>query len=65
MPAAGPSFFAHILHPTFNVDVDDATEVIDRFSHHTLAVSKGTQRLRDIFGGIHEVRLGEYRRQLC
>ncbi|KAG1897768.1 uncharacterized protein F5891DRAFT_1241567 [Suillus fuscotomentosus] len=57
MPAAGPSFFAHIFHPAFNVDLDDATEVIDRFSHHTLAVSKGTQSLRDVFGCIREVRL--------
>jgi sorting nexin-9/18/33 len=60
MPAAGPSFFAHVFHPAFNVDVDDATEVIDRFSRHTLAVGKGTQSLRNIFGRIREVRLGEY-----
>lgn len=58
MPAAGPSFFAHVFHPAFNVDVDDATEVIDRFSRHTLAVGKGTQNLRNIFGRIREVRLG-------
>ncbi|KAG1846117.1 hypothetical protein C8R48DRAFT_779611 [Suillus tomentosus] len=57
MPAAGPSFFAHIFHPAFNVDLDAATEVIDRFSRHTLAVSKGTQSLRDVFGCIREVRL--------
>lgn len=57
MPAAGPSFFAHVFHPAFNVDVDDATEVIDRFSRHTLAVGKGTQNLRNIFGRIREVRL--------
>ncbi|KAG1729161.1 hypothetical protein EDB19DRAFT_1897298 [Suillus lakei] len=57
MPAAGPSFFAHVFHPAFNVDVDDATEVIDRFSRHTLAVSKGTQSLRNIFGRIREARL--------
>ncbi|KAG2054042.1 hypothetical protein BDR06DRAFT_955618 [Suillus hirtellus] len=65
MPAAGPSFFAHVFHPAFNVDLDDATEVSDRFSRHTLAVSKGTQSLRDVFGCIREVRLGEYGRQLC
>ncbi|KAG1870008.1 hypothetical protein F4604DRAFT_1773130 [Suillus subluteus] len=57
MPAAGPSFFAHVFHPAFNVDVDDATEVIDRFSRHVLAVDKGTQNLRNIFGRIREVRL--------
>ncbi|KAG1823067.1 hypothetical protein EV424DRAFT_1538717 [Suillus variegatus] len=45
MPAAGPSFFAHVFYPAFNVDVDDATEVIDCFSRHTLAVGKGTQSL--------------------
>ncbi|KAG1753610.1 uncharacterized protein EDB91DRAFT_1044009 [Suillus paluster] len=57
MPAAGPSFFAHVFHPAFNVDVDDATEAIDRFSRHTLAVGKGTERLRNKFGGIREARL--------
>ncbi|KAG0697584.1 hypothetical protein DFH29DRAFT_142761 [Suillus ampliporus] len=57
MPTAGPSFFAHVFHPAFNVDVDDATEVIDRFSRHTLAVGKGTQNLRNIFGRIREARL--------
>ncbi|KAG1823450.1 uncharacterized protein BJ212DRAFT_1262371 [Suillus subaureus] len=57
MPAAGPSFFAHVFHPAFNVDVDDATEAIVRFSRHTLVVGKGTQSLRNIFGRIREVRL--------
>ncbi|KAG2342303.1 hypothetical protein BDR05DRAFT_357037 [Suillus weaverae] len=57
MPAAGPSFFAHVFHPAFNVDVDDATEAIDCFSRHTLAVGKGTQSLRNIFGRIREARL--------
>ncbi|KAG2154261.1 uncharacterized protein EDB93DRAFT_1248458 [Suillus bovinus] len=57
MPAAGPSFFAHVFHPAFNIDVDDATEVIDRFGRHTLAVGKGMQSLRNIFGRIREVRL--------
>ncbi|KAG2136655.1 hypothetical protein DEU56DRAFT_887439 [Suillus clintonianus] len=57
MPAAGPSFFAHVFHPAFNVDVDDATEATDRFSRHTLAVGKGTQNLRNIFGRIREARL--------
>ncbi|KAG1876978.1 hypothetical protein C8R48DRAFT_768545 [Suillus tomentosus] len=57
MPAAGPSFFAHVFHPAFNVDLDDATEVIDRFSRHTLAVGKSTQSLRNVFGRIREVRL--------
>jgi sorting nexin-9/18/33 len=65
MPAAGPSFFANVFHPAFNVDVDDATEVIDRFSCHTLAVGKGTQSLRNIFGRIREVRLGEYEHVGC
>lgn len=59
MPAAGPAFFAHVFHPAFNVDVDDASEVIDRFSRHTLAVGKGTQSLRNIFGCIREARQGE------
>ncbi|KAG1852653.1 hypothetical protein C8R48DRAFT_676150 [Suillus tomentosus] len=50
MPAAGPSFFAHVFHPAFNVDVEDATEVIDRFSRHTLAkTSDGLQIVADLY----------------
>jgi len=60
MPAAGPAFFAHVFHPAFNVDLDDATEVVNRFSRHIRAVGKGTQGLRNIFGRLREARLGEH-----
>ncbi|KAG1845057.1 hypothetical protein C8R48DRAFT_780066 [Suillus tomentosus] len=44
--ALPPLFFAHVFHPTFNVDVN----VIDRFSRHTLAkTSDGLQIVADLY----------------
>ncbi|KAH0826616.1 hypothetical protein J3R83DRAFT_4980 [Lanmaoa asiatica] len=40
MRAAGPSFFAHIFHPAFNVDIQDASETIEKFDNHVRAVGK-------------------------
>lgn len=59
MPPAGPSFYAHVFHPAFNVDADEASETVDRFQTHTRAVGKGVQGLRNIFGRVREARLGE------
>ncbi|KAH7913117.1 hypothetical protein BJ138DRAFT_1002980 [Hygrophoropsis aurantiaca] len=55
--AAGPAFFAHVLHPDFNVDVDEAAAAVDRFHNHTRGVGKAVQALRNVFGRIREVRL--------
>ncbi|KAF8190373.1 hypothetical protein K438DRAFT_1907183 [Mycena galopus ATCC 62051] len=59
MPAAGPSFYARVFHPDFNVDAEDATESVDRFDTHTRAIGKGVQGLRNIFGRVREARVAE------
>jgi sorting nexin-9/18/33 len=55
---SGPSFYAHVFHPAFNLDVEDAEEAVDRFNAHTRVVGKGVQALRNIFGTIREARAG-------
>ncbi|CAK5261888.1 unnamed protein product [Mycena citricolor] len=57
MPAAGPTFYARVFHPEFNVDADEASEAVDRFDTHTRAVGKGVQGLRNIFGRVREARI--------
>ncbi|KAF7318958.1 SH3 and PX-domain-containing 3 [Mycena chlorophos] len=57
MPAAGPSFYARVFHPDFNVDADEAGEAVERFDTHTRAVGKGVQGLRNIFGRVREARI--------
>ncbi|KAG6854104.1 hypothetical protein C0991_010518 [Blastosporella zonata] len=57
MPAAGPTFYARVFHPSFNVDAEDAQEAVDRFEAHTKAVGKGVQGLRNIFGRVREARV--------
>ncbi|KAF7360444.1 Sorting nexin lst-4 [Mycena venus] len=57
MPAAGPSFYARVFHPEFNVDAEDATDAVDRFDTHTRAIGKGVQGLRNIFGRVREARI--------
>ncbi|PIL23132.1 hypothetical protein GSI_14441 [Ganoderma sinense ZZ0214-1] len=57
LPAKGPSFFANVYHPAFNVDAEEASEAIDRFMNHTRAVGKGVQGLRNIFGKVREARV--------
>lgn len=58
MLPAGPSFYAHVLHPAFNLDSEDATEAVDRFVEHTRAVGKGVQGLRSTFGKVREASIG-------
>jgi len=58
LPPAGPSFYAQVFHPAFNVDAEDAAEAADRFYNHTQAVGKGVQELRNIFGRVREARVG-------
>ncbi|KAI0761285.1 PX-domain-containing protein [Trametes elegans] len=57
LPPKGPSFYANVYHPAFNVDADEASEAIDRFVNHTRAVGKGVQSLRNIFGKVREARV--------
>ncbi|KAF8174106.1 hypothetical protein BJ912DRAFT_1024773 [Pholiota molesta] len=56
-PAAGPSFYARIYHPAFNVDLEDAEDTIKSFKKHTRAVGKGVQSLRNVFGRVREARI--------
>lgn len=58
LPPAGSTFFSQVYHPAFNVDVDEASETLDRFDSHTRAVGKGVQGLRNIFGRVREARVG-------
>ena len=58
MCAAGPSFFAHVFHPAFNFDIQDASETIERFDNHVRAVGKGVQGLRNTFNRVREARIG-------
>lgn len=60
LPPAGPSFYAHVFHPAFNLDLEDAEEAITKFSTHTRAVGKGVQGLRNIFGRVREARIGQF-----
>jgi sorting nexin-9/18/33 len=60
MRAAGPSFFAHVFHPAFNVDVLEASETIERFDNHLRAVGKGVQGLRGTFSRVREARMGKH-----
>ncbi|KAL1742546.1 hypothetical protein HDZ31DRAFT_42969 [Schizophyllum fasciatum] len=57
VPAAGPSFYARVFHPAFNVDAEDAADAVERFDAHTRAVGKGVQALRNVFGRVREARL--------
>lgn len=58
LPPAGPSFYAQVFHPAFNVDAEDATDAVDRFDNHTRAIGKGVQGLRNIFRRVREARTG-------
>ncbi|KZT01051.1 uncharacterized protein LAESUDRAFT_739345 [Laetiporus sulphureus 93-53] len=57
LPPKGPTFYAQIYHPAFNVDAEDASEAVERFVQHTRAVGKGVQWLRGIFGKVREARV--------
>lgn len=60
MPAAGPSFYARVYHPAFNLDLEDATDALHCFQAHTKAVGKGIQGLRTVFGRVRESRIGNF-----
>ncbi|EPQ52264.1 PX-domain-containing protein [Gloeophyllum trabeum ATCC 11539] len=57
LPPAGPAFYAHVFHPDFNLDAEDAADAVERFDVHTRGVGKGVQTLRNIFGQVREARL--------
>ncbi|KAG2008360.1 Sh3px3 protein, variant 2 [Coprinopsis cinerea AmutBmut pab1-1] len=57
MPPAGPSFYARVYHPAFNVDADEAQDSVGQFEAHTKAVDKGVQNLRGVFSRIREARV--------
>jgi sorting nexin-9/18/33 len=59
MPAAGPAFYAHVFHPAFNIDREDAEDALDRFDTHIKAVGRGVQGIRNIFGRTREARVGK------
>jgi len=53
---SGSSFFARVFHPAFNIDVDEASETVDRFESHIKNVGRGVQGLRNMFGRYRETR---------
>lgn len=59
MPAAGPAFYAGVYHPAFNLDLEDAEDILHCFQNHTKAVGKGIQGLRTVFGKVRESRIGK------
>lgn len=49
-----------IFHPSFNIDLEDAQDAIDRFEHHVVAADRGTQSLRDTFAKMREGEKGAH-----
>ena len=60
LPPARPQFYAHVFHPAFNLDADDAIETVDKFERHLKATGKGVQGLRKMFGSLRQARMGKY-----
>lgn len=58
IPPAGPSFFAHVFHPAYNLDTEELAETANQFGNHTRAVGKGVQGLRNIFSQVRQARVG-------
>ncbi|KZV66474.1 hypothetical protein PENSPDRAFT_701163 [Peniophora sp. CONT] len=56
LPPAGPTFYANVFHPEFNVDADEAGDVVYRFEAHMKTVGKGVQGLRGVFGQTRQAR---------
>jgi len=49
-----------VYHPAFNLDLEDASESVERFERHIKAVGKGVQGLRGMFSCFRAARLGEF-----
>jgi len=60
LPPAGPQFYAHVFHPAFNLDADDAIETVHKFERHLKATGKGVQGLRKMFGSLRQARMGKH-----
>lgn len=54
----GPLFFASIFHPAYNLDLEDASSAIDKFSSHVSAVGRGVQHLREVMVKTRESERG-------
>ncbi|KAG8980313.1 hypothetical protein FRB90_007677, partial [Tulasnella sp. 427] len=57
-PSFGPAFYAHVYHPDFNFDSEEAGETVDRFENHLVGVGKGVQGVRGVFGRVREAHVG-------
>lgn len=53
-----PYTFRSIYHPAFNLDLEDASDVIERFENHVGAVGRGVQGLRELWGRVREAERG-------
>lgn len=47
-----------IFHPSFNFDLEDVQDAVDRFENHVLAADKGTQGLRETISKLRESQKG-------
>ncbi|KAG8893567.1 hypothetical protein FRB99_001873 [Tulasnella sp. 403] len=56
-PSPAASFYAHVYHPEFNVDEEDAQETVDKFERHLRVAGQGVQGLRGVFGKVREAGL--------
>lgn len=57
-PETDPYTFRSIYHPAFNLDLEDASDVIERFENHVGAVGRGVQGLRELWGRVREAERG-------
>jgi hypothetical protein len=55
----GPSFYANVFHPEFNLDLDGATDTVNRFERHVGAVGKSVHALRNVFTKVRENGIGQ------
>ncbi|KAL5499175.1 hypothetical protein ACEPAH_1693 [Sanghuangporus vaninii] len=57
-PRSPPSFYANVYHPPFQIDLEDALDVSERFANHTHAVAQGVQHMRGMFTkGVRQARV--------
>lgn len=53
------TFEISIFHPAYNLDLEDASSAIDKFSSHVSAVGRGVQHLRDVLAKTRESERGQ------
>jgi len=56
MPPVGSSFFAHVYHPSYSLDMEECKENGERFVRHLGAMEGSMHRLRSVFGKVRESR---------